>query len=147
MRFFKRSKSNAVFHTPIDGEDRAIFEATGELQQAFRRGVPLFEVQEILHRPIACTGDHFAHEEKLMRATRYLSFNWQKGQHDTARKRMREYVPLIIFPAPTFGVEVGGVDAGTALVKFLTRWLDDHTAVTGRMMGAYLRNQERERIA
>jgi hemerythrin-like metal-binding protein len=138
MRSFKWSKSNAVYLAPIDDEHRTIFEATGELQQALQRRAPLFQVQEILHRLIACTEDHFAHEEKLMRATRYLSFDWHKGQHDTARKRLREYVPLI---------EVGDVDAGTALVNFLTRWLDDHTAVTDRMMGAYLRNQDRERIA
>jgi len=138
MRSFKWSKSDAVSLTPIDDEHRTMFQAAGELQQALCRQAPLFEVQEILHRLVASTEDHFAHEEKLMRDTRYLSFDWHKGQHDTARKRLREYVPLI---------ELGDVDAGTALVGFLTRWLDGHIAVTDRMMGAYLRNQERARIA
>lgn len=138
MRLFKWRKSNAVFVPAIDDEHRAIFQATGELQQALDSRAPLFQIQEILHRLIACAEDHFAHEEKLMRGTRYLSFDWHKQQHDTARKRLRRYVPLI---------ENGDQEAGTALVEFLTHWLDDHTAVTDRMMGAYLRNRERAHIA
>jgi hemerythrin len=73
-----------------------------------------------------------------MRSARYLSFEWHKQQHDTARKRLRQYVPLI---------EAGDAQAGAALVEFLTHWLDDHTAVTDRMMGAFLRNRQRAHIA
>ena len=138
MRLFKWSKSNAVFVPDLDDEHRTIFQATAELQQALRDGAPLFQVQEILHRLIACTEDHFAHEEKLMRSARYLSFAWHKQQHDTARKRLRLHVPLI---------EKGDAEAGTALVEFLTHWLHDHTCVTDRMMGDFLRNQQRTHIA
>ena len=138
MRLFKWSKSNAVFVPDLDDEHRMIFQATTELQQALRSGAPLFEVQEILHRLIACAEDHFAHEEKLMRGARYLSFDWHKRQHETARKRLRQYAPLI---------EKGDAEAGAALVEFLTHWLHDHTRVTDRMMGAFLRNQQRTRIA
>jgi hemerythrin len=138
MRLFKWSKSNAVFVPTIDDEHRTIFKATSELQQALLNGAPLFEVQEILHRLIASAEDHFAHEEKLMRGARYLSFDWHKQQHDTARKRFRRYAPLI---------ENGDQQAGHELVEFFTNWLNDHTAVTDRMMGAYLRNQDRARIA
>ena len=138
MRLFKWHKSNAVFFPEIDNQHRAVFQATGELQQALRGGAPLFEDQEVLHRLIAAIEDHLAHEEKLMRSARYLSFEWHKQQHDTARKRLRQYVPLI---------EAGDAQAGAALVEFLTHWLDDHTAVTDRMMGAFLRNRQRAHIA
>ena len=138
MRLFKWSKSNAVFVPAIDNEHRTIFQTTGELQQALADHAPLFQIQEILHRLIACAEDHFAHEEKLMRATNYLSFDWHKQQHNTVRKRLRQFAPLI---------ENGDQQAGNELVAFLKNWLDDHTAVTDRMMGAYLRNQERARIA
>jgi hemerythrin-like metal-binding protein len=138
MRLFKWKNSNSVFVPDIDHEHRTIFEATGELQRALRDNRPLFQIQEILHRLIACTEDHFAHEEKLMRSSRYLSFEWHKQQHDTVRKRMRQYVPLI---------EGGDAEAGTALIEFLTGWLNDHTAVADRMMGAFLRNQQRTLIA
>jgi len=134
MRLFKWNKSHAVFVPEIDNEHRAIFQAAAELQQAIQSGAPLFQVQEILHRLIAGTEDHFTHEEQLMQAERYLSFDWHKQQHDTVRKRLRQYVPLI---------EAGDPEAGTALIEFLSHWLRDHTSLTDRMMGAFLRNQQR----
>jgi len=137
MQFFRWKKSNTVFVPTIDDEHKTIFQATGELQQALHTRAPLFQVQEILHRLIAATEDHFANEEKLMRGARYLSFDWHRQQHDTVRKRLRILAPL---------VEQGDRDAGHQLVEFLSRWLEDHTAVTDRMMGAYLRNQERALI-
>ena len=137
MRLFHWSKSNAVFLPDIDDEHQAIFQATGELQQALHTRAPLFQLQEILHRLIATTEDHFAHEEGLMHGARYLSFDWHRQQHDTVRKRFKEYAPRI---------EQGDREAGHLLVEFFTRWLEDHTAVTDRMMGAYLRNQERTLI-
>ncbi|HUB80834.1 MAG TPA: hemerythrin family protein [Bryobacteraceae bacterium] len=137
MRFFHWRNSNTVFTPAIDDEHKTIFQATGEFQQALHTRAPLFQVQEILHRLIASTEDHFANEEKLMRGARYLAFDWHRQQHDAARKRLKTFAPL---------VEQGDRDAGHQLVEFLTRWLDDHTAVTDRMMSAYLRNQERARI-
>ncbi len=95
------------------------------------------QLHEFLHRLIDCVEEHFAHEEKLMRGARYLSFDWHRQQHDTARKRIKQFVPLI---------EQGDRAAGQELVEFLTHWLDDHTMVTDRMMGAYLRNQGRALI-
>ena len=137
MRLFHWTASNDVFLPAIDEEHRATFQIVGELQWALRDRAPLFQIQEILHRLIARAEDHFAHEERLMRETHYLSLAWHKGQHDTVRKRFRELAPLI---------EAGDVDAGNDLVEFLTRWLDEHTAVTDRMMGAHLRNKQRAAI-
>lgn len=137
MRFLKWSKSHAVFVPDLDTEHKVIFQAAGELAQALSSAAPLFQIQEILHRLVACTEDHFAHEERLMRSGHYESFAWHKHQHDTARKRMREFVPL---------VENGDAEAGTTLINFLSSWLRDHTGLTDRMMGAFLRNQQRARI-
>jgi hemerythrin-like metal-binding protein len=137
MRLFHWSKSNSVFVPALDDEHQAIYRITGELQNALHSRAPLSQVQEILQRLVACTENHFAHEEKLMRGTRYLSFDWHRQQHGTARKRLKHYGALI---------EAGDREAGLELVKFFTHWLDDHTAVTDRMMGAHLRNRERASI-
>jgi hemerythrin len=134
MRHFHWTDSDSVFVPEIDSEHRAIFEATGALEQALNDHAPAFEVEALLHLLIACTGDHLAHEENLMFRSGYASFAWHKRQHDTLRKRMRRYAPLI---------ERGDAEAGTALVEFLTHWLTDHTGVTDRMMGAHLRNRSR----
>jgi hemerythrin-like metal-binding protein len=138
MRFLKWRKSHSVFVPEIDDEHRIIFATAGELQQTLAAAAPLYQIQEILHRLIACVEDHFAHEEQLMRKERYLSFEWHKQQHDTVRKRMKQFVPLI---------ETGDPEAGTALIEFLSHWLRNHTGLTDRMMGAFLRNQQRAHIA
>lgn len=137
MGIFHWSKSNSVFLPEMDDEHRTIFQATGELQNALDSGAPLLQVQEILHRLMSCVEDHLAHEEKLMRNSRYPSFDWHRRQHNTARRRLGQYAPLI---------EAGDRQAGAELTEFLARWLEDHTSVTDRMLGAHLRNQERALI-
>ena len=137
MRAFQWSKSNEVFVRAIDDEHQVVFQVLGEFQNAWQSEASRVDVQEILHRLIACLEEHFAHEEKLMRGARYLSFDWHRQQHNTVRKRLRQFAPSI---------EEGDRDAGYELVGFLSRWLEDHTAVSDRMMGAYLRNQERTLI-
>lgn len=137
MRAFRWSKSNEVFVRELDDEHQVVFHAMGELQTALHTGASRSHVTDILHRLTACLEEHFAHEEKLMRNARYLSFEWHRQQHNTVRKRLRQFAPVI---------EEGDRDAGHQLVEFLSRWLEDHTAVSDRMMGAYLRNQERTLI-
>lgn len=137
MRTFQWTPANDVFAPSIDDGHHTICQITGELQLALRGRTPLFKVQEILHRLISGMEDHFAYEEKLMHKTRYFSLTWHKGQHDAVRKRMRILAPLI---------EIGDVEAGKELVAILTRWLEDHTNVADRMLGAHLRNHERSLI-
>src|SRR5580692_10335048 len=95
MPLFQWTAANDVFVPAIDDQHRAIFRVTSELQLALRDRAPAFKIHETLRRLIAGAEDHFSHEEKLMRDTRYLSLTWHKGQHDSARRRWRELAPLI----------------------------------------------------
>ncbi|MEI9976755.1 MAG: hemerythrin family protein [Ignavibacteriota bacterium] len=122
------------FVTEIDDEHKEIFEAVSDLQRALSEQRPTPEVQEAVQRLVRRTGDHFAHEERLMRAARYSSMRWHKTQHDGARRRVEQFVSRI---------EAGELEAGTALVEHLSSWLRDHTRLADRMMGAFLRNQRR----
>ena len=134
MRPFKWTKAKACFVPEIDDEHRAIYHEADELQQALTAAAPEFAILETLHRLIATTEDHLLHEEGLMRSTRYDAYDWHRQQHDTLRKHLRQFVPLI---------EDGNRQAGVALIEFLSRWLKDHTALADRMLGAHLRNQDR----
>jgi hemerythrin len=134
MRLFRWSKAHAVFVPEIDDEHRAIFRIADELQQAVDSEAPQFQVLEILHRLIAQAEDHFTHEESLMRSLRYPAFEWHRQQHETVRKRARKFVPQI---------EAGDPEAATLLIGFLSQWLKEHTGLADRMMGAYVRNQNR----
>jgi hypothetical protein len=69
-----------------------------------------------------------------MQSTAYPSFAWHKQQHETARRRLKLFVPLI---------QGGETEAIELFFEFLSGWLEDHTTVTDRMMGAYVRNYER----
>lgn len=134
MRFLKWSTSHAVFVTEIDDEHKEIFEAVSDLQRALSSCDPSVEIGTLNQRLIGCMVGHFAHEERLMRAARYGSIRWHKQQHDHARRRVGQFVHRIAH---------GDLKAGLTLVEYLTYWLHNHTRVADRMLGAFLRNQQR----
>ena len=134
MRSFKWSTSHAVFVTEIDDEHKEIFEAVSNLQGVLSSRDPSAELGKSTQRLVTCIVEHFAHEERLMRAARYGSIGWHKRQHDNARRRVGQFV---------LRMEQGDTKAGLALVDYLTSWLHDHTRLADRMMGAFLRNRQR----
>jgi len=134
MRSLKWSKSHAVFVTEIDDEHKEIFKALSDLEGGLANLGSSAEVRMLAQRVVTYVAEHFAHEERLMRAARYGSIAWHKQQHDTARRRVGEFV---------LQIEQGDAKAGPALVEYLTLWLHNHTRLADRMMGAFLRNRRR----
>jgi hemerythrin len=134
MRSLKWSTSHAVFVLEIDDEHQEIFEALSGLQQALGVGDSSLELRRAVRRLATCVSEHFAHEERLMRAARYESAGWHRQLHDAARRRVKQ-----------FGSEIGKgrAGAGAALAEYLTSWLDTHTRLADRMLGAFLRNHRR----
>jgi hemerythrin-like metal-binding protein len=82
--------------------------------------------------------EHFTHEERLMEAAQCESYTWHRQQHDTLRKKAKQFVDEF---------EAGDLRAPAALVKFTARWFKDHTGLTDRMMASQLRNSERLQTA
>ena len=134
MTPLKWSTSHAVWVTEIDDEHKEIFVAVGELQSLLTGSARLPQIRKMLGRLTTAAADHFAHEERLMHASRYPGLRWHKRQHDAARRKAEEFAAAI---------EAGDKEAGLAMVEYLTGWLRDHTRVADRMMGAHLRNQAR----
>ena len=134
MRLFKWNRMHAVFIPEIDAEHKNIFRLAEELRQAVATGAPAGQAQAILRELIARTEDHFAHEERLMRATNYPASAWHKRQHDTVRKTVKEFVPRI---------EGGERQAAPLLLEFLSDWLQGHTRLADCMMASHVRNYER----
>jgi hemerythrin len=134
MRFLKWSISHAVFVTEIDDEHKEIFEAVSNIQKVLTSRGPLLEICKQAQRLTSCIVQHFAHEERLMRAARYGSIRWHKQKHDAARTRVGQFV---------LRIEQGDTGAAPELVEYLTSWLYDHTRLPDRMMGAFLRNRQR----
>lgn len=134
MGSMKWTSSNAVYVTEIDDEHQEIFEAVSSLEDALDGGARQEDISKNVDELVATVVGHFAHEERLMRAARYGSFAWHKKAHDAARKRVAQYA-----------LQVKKLDtkAGSELVNYLESWLREHTGLADRMMGAFLRNQER----
>src|SRR6516165_2272295 len=134
MRHFTWSRDNEIFLAQIDAEHREMFRIAGGLERALSQGAPRVEVRDQLRALSAHAEDHFSHEEWLMQSTSYPSYGWHRQQHDTVRRRLKLLVPLI---------EKGDQEATDLFLEFLSGWLQDHTGVTDKMMGAYVRNYER----
>jgi hemerythrin len=134
MGHFAWSTENEVFIAQIDAEHRDIFQLAEGLERAFETQAPPAEIREHLHALAAHAEEHFSHEEWLMQSVSYPSYGWHRQQHDTARRRLKLFVPL---------VEEGNIEAIDAFLEFLAGWLTDHTGVTDRMMASFVRNYER----
>ena len=134
MRRFNWGKENEVFLAQIDAEHREIFRIAGGLEHAVAKSAPADELRIQLRRLAGAAEDHLSHEEWLMQSVSYPSYGWHKQQHDTLRRRLKLFIPLI---------ESGDAEATELFLEFLAGWMHDHTSVTDRMMGAFVRNFER----
>lgn len=136
MALFHWTSEHAVFVPEIDAEHRAIFDAAAELERAATAHAPQSRLREMVRALAGHAEDHFAHEERLMRQARYEALDWHKKQHDGLRRKLKQFAGRI---------ENNDREAPSALLHYLAAWLRDHTAVADRLMGARLRNFERER--
>jgi hemerythrin-like metal-binding protein len=131
MARFKWSSTHSVYLPEIDAEHRALFCLGDELQKALDSGSDLSQIRPILVNLIATAEAHFKHEERIMKAAQYSALAWHKKQHDAVRWRVRRLVKRI---------DAGQPVAADELLEFLSEWLQTHTQVSDRMMGAYIRN-------
>ena len=134
MRTLTWSISHAVFVKEIDDEHKEIFAALADVHKLCDAGAKLPEIRKATARLVTRMTDHFAHEERLMRAARYESINWHRKMHLAGKWRVEAFVDRLL---------EGDPEAGPELVEYLTQWLHNHTKVADRMMAAALRNHSR----
>jgi hemerythrin len=134
MRSLKWNSSHAVFVTEIDDDHKEIFGVVAEIQAALSNQRSRENLEHLTKRLAMRIENHFAHEERLMRAARYGLLTWHKRQHEAARQRVVRFIKRI---------DRGDPEAGPALVAYLTEWLHNHTRLPDRMLGAFLRNERR----
>lgn len=137
MREFTWSQEDEVFLVQIDAEHRELFQVAQSLHRAIAAGSTA-EIREHLRAIATHAEEHFSHEEWLMQSVGYPSYAWHKQQHDTARRRLKLFIPMVVS---------GDKEATELFLEFLAGWLHDHTTVTDRMMASYVRNYERSHAA
>ena len=131
MSSFKWSSAHSVYLPEIDAEHRGLFLLGEELQRAIAAGADVAGLRPVLVNLLESADVHFKHEERIMNASRYSAYAWHKKQHDAVRWRMRRFLRRI---------DAGDQSAAQELTEFLDSWLQTHTSVSDRMMGAYIRN-------
>jgi hemerythrin-like metal-binding protein len=125
---------HSVYVAELDDQHREIFEAINSLYEALTLPALSREILDRTEFLESAVSGHFAHEERLMHASRYEAFAWHRQQHRNALRRVRRFVRRI---------RQGDAQAGCELVDSLSSWLHGHTRLTDRMLGAFLRNYER----
>ncbi len=132
MSRFTWSDDRTIHLPEVDAEHRGLFLLAEDFRKSLCTGAPANDAK--LRALLDEMEDHFAHEERLMRESRYQMFAWHKGQHDTLRKTARRYAELFY---------AGDTSAGAELLRFLANWLRDHLGVADAMMAASIRNHQR----
>jgi hemerythrin-like metal-binding protein len=132
------SVASSVFLPEIDAEHRSLFRLANAAHAAFLKGVPDARVHEALQAFTAELDEHLSHEERLMRSTGYEIYRWHKAQHDNLRRRVKKAIAKFA---------AGDREAVPTLLEQLNSWFRDHTGITDRMLGAFLRNRERSQSA
>ncbi len=138
MRPFKWNKGNNVFLPEVDAEHREIYRCAAELQHAVETGADQAGVEAAMESLAAVIQEHFAHEERLMKAAACPSYEWHRRQHQTALKQTKA-----LLAAHT----AGDAAAPGAYLEYLARWLKDHVSLTDRIMSAQVRNHSLVRSA
>jgi hemerythrin-like metal-binding protein len=138
MRLFHWTQEHAVFQPEFDAEHRELFRLGEELHRAVQAGEDPQATQDTMRLLIAELEAHFAHEERLMRSLRYSGYAWHKKQHDAARRQIQALAAV---------AGEGDTAAPLDLLRYLSSWFRDHTAVADRMMASALRNAGRVRAA
>lgn len=127
-------ENNSVYLPDIDQEHQSLFEMTDTVYQALKADARLETVESVIRELITHAGGHFAHEEKMMRSSRYPGYRWHKGQHNVVRSKVA---------ALEQATQRGDRETVLFLLDYLSAWLKTHTAVSDRMMAAYLRNRRK----
>jgi hemerythrin-like metal-binding protein len=127
------AESNGVAVPEIDDDHKAIFDLGSSLFQALSEGALLNAVEPGIQEFISYLGSHFVHEERMMRSRRYPMYAWHKGQHDAVRTKITVLAQ---------DVEKGDREAVLSTIDYTTAWLKTHTAVSDRMLGAFLRTHD-----
>ena len=121
----------------MDGEHEVLFHQLASLQHALAED-RLQAATPLLKKLKAHAAEHFSHEERNMRASRYGHYGWHRRQHQAAQTK----VALL-----ERSLRLGDTRAARETADSFGRWLRDHIAIADRMLGAHLRNHAREHAA
>jgi hemerythrin len=126
-----------VFASRLDADHQRLFERLEEVRQAVELGTPENPVGLYLWRLSKSLSVHFRSEERLMRRWRYPALQWHHSQHEAGRNKMNRLAEA---------VRRGDAGSMDNALDEMAGWLKDHVHLADRMLAAFLRNGQRERL-
>lgn len=102
----------------LDADHHRLVDLVNQADAAVRSGAPRLRIGEVLVALLAYTKEHFAREEKVMRALDFPGYDAHKACHD-------ELVDQLKTVAAHF-VDGDTNAVGAETLKFLADWLVDH---------------------
>jgi len=127
--------SNEVFVPEMDAEHRVLFGMVEELRRTVNSKTGSAKVADGIRALLSETQEHFGHEERLMSNSAFWGAKWHTAQHGSALKHLRNALKAY---------EKGDGAKAERELKAMGSWLNDHTSIADRILGAFLRNHDRE---
>lgn len=124
-----------VYLPQLDEEHLQLIRALEELHSAIDSGARAPKIEFLLARMVEEVAAHFAHEEGLMRTSRYPEYEWHSQQHGTASRKIKTLIGQVRHTSRS--------SISQSLDSFAA-WLKFHVGIADRMASAHLRNHARE---
>lgn len=129
---------HAVHVPEVDAEHQELFRLCDDLRRALMEEAAAGKLQWIVDELVLHAAEHFSHEERQMRVAGYEHYAWHQRQHHTARAKVMTLERRI---------RRGDREAAGELLEYLAGWLNNHIRLADRMLGAYLRNRQRQALS
>ena len=113
----------------IDGEHRKLFALAERLHQAMLDGKGKTVLVDLLARLVEYAGEHFAHEEQLMRRIGYPCLPQHQRQHLACQSRLTAMQARASAGEGTMTIEV---------MQFLLAWIAGHIEESDQGIAAYM---------
>ena len=127
-----------VFSRRLDADHRKLFEEVERVRLAIEIETAANQLGLHLWRLSRDVSIHCGSEERLMQEWRYPARSWHERQHEAGRKKMAHLLEA--------GRGGHSEERDRALGEFV-KWLKDHVRLADRMFAAYMRNEQRGRLA
>ena len=118
----------------IDGEHRKLVDLVNAFFESMQGGQGDRRTAQAMSALIACTGEHFVHEEAEMQRIRYVALLAHKAEHSKLLRQLIELKEML---------DAGGRMNAPAVADFLNRWLRDHILAADMKLAASLKPQHR----
>lgn len=131
MALFTWNSSYSVSVEQFDTEHQKLFALVNELNDAMRAGQGRFVLRIVLDSLIAYTNQHFAAEERAMKATRFPGYEAHAEEHRRLTEQVNDFAKQF---------EAGETSITIDVLYFLRDWLLNHIVTTDKKYSQHLKN-------